>query len=1341
MKIPANPNGPLINIPVGPEERILTWLVDSGAGENVIDETTYRDYYNSVELQDIPSDLIFKTADGSPLRIVGYCVLGFKFGCLSRRAKVYVCKGVTRTRLLGNSLLSTFSKWGVDNREAVFCADNETVPLVFTTGSPPKVCSVTINEEFKVPPMHSCLVKGVLPHYYDQSEFLFRPEPNISDKCGVFIPVCLVANDLFDGTVTIKVTNLSAETKTIAKGLKLGEVKTGLDKYTIQSDRNTEGNWICNIQQTHKNSTAEMLQQLKTSHPELYDLYTNSCQFLNAHEKIRLLQLLFKYQEVFSVDDDDIGTTTAIKHKIIPKSDKVVYRRQYRHTEEQNKLIDIEVEKLLKNGVIKESMSPYNNPVLLVPKSEPGKWRFCLDCRYVNDLTEDQYFPIPRIDDAMDCLSGSTIFSVVDCTSGYHQVPLEEEASEMCAFSTRKGHWQYTKMPMGLRGSGMTFQKLITLLMAGMLHAEVLAYLDDCILFSKSIDHHLRILEEVLSRFSAAKMKLKPRKCKLFQEEIVYLGHLVNSKGIRPNPKATKLIKDLPSPTDVQGVQRFLGKINYYRKFIPKLAEIAHPLYELTKCKGKDKFCWDEEHQEAFDTLKSILCSQQVLGSPRFDRQFILDVDASDYALGAELSQVDDMGNERPLYFASRHLEKAEKNYSATARETLAAVFGCEYFSHYLQGRKFLLRTDHNPLVWLRSMKNPKRPYNGWIVRLEQFHYEIQYRPGKNHENADFNSRVNPVTPEPKSIGTQTEWKNQFEIKHIQNGQSYFTKGEEREPDHVAGNAMSGNIAQVSNGKNENPEICDNEPRNNQTRQEDENLDNQMHQEDCLFSTELLTKQQEMDIDIGPVIKCLKDPKNSGKITLTTKGQRLWRLKPSLSMLNGVLIKEHRFGAGHDPIKQIVLPSCMKNMVLECMHDNMLAGHFGTKRTLARIQLRYYWPGYLSDVEEWCRTCLVCQKRKDPPSKNVAPMQSICTGEGPFEQLALDILKLPRTQRGNQYLLVIQDYFSKWVEAFPLVKTAAPSVAQCLINGWIARFGCPHSILSDQGTEFESNLFRSLNKMLQVKKLRTTPYHPRTDGMVERCNRTVIDVLSKYADIEPDWDLRLPLVLFALRTSEHASTKFSPFRLIYGKEAKLPWDIVYGTPTNQPLPQEEWVTNRHKDMQRVFKLVQEHTQRAQLHQKRYYDKNLKGDFQIFEPGNLVMMCDPAAWARRINGNIQGKLNNPWSGPFEIIERLSDSLYKIKKGNKEIIVNTERLKKYYHRNEGYDQTQSISEDSSDEEDNDMLLPNANNDEIGVNQEAPPAPPAPIPGWGENGELRCNLDQANIVQGPRARTQTN
>ena len=162
------------------------------------------------------------------------------------------------------------------------------------------------------------------------------------------------------------------------------------------------------------------------------------------------------------------------------------------------------MERLLKSGVVKESMSPFNNPVLMVPKKEPGKWRFCLDCRYINDLTEDQYFPIPLIDEAMDSLAGAIFFTILDMTSGYHQVLLDEETSAMCAFSTRKGHYQYARLPMGLRNSGMTFQKLVTLLMSGMLHSEVLAYLDDCILYSQTIEKHFDTLEEVLKRFSNA---------------------------------------------------------------------------------------------------------------------------------------------------------------------------------------------------------------------------------------------------------------------------------------------------------------------------------------------------------------------------------------------------------------------------------------------------------------------------------------------------------------------------------------------------------------------------------------------------------------------------------------------------------------------------------------------------------------------------------------------------------------------------------------------------------------------------------------------------------------------
>ena len=449
-------------------------------------------------------------------------------------------------------------------------------------------------------------------------------------------------------------------------------------------------------------------------------------------------------------------------------------------------------------------------------------------------------------------------------------------------------------------------------------------------------------------------------------------------------------------------------------------------------------------------------------------------------------------------------------------------------------------------------------------------------------------------------------------------------------------------------------------------------------------------------------------------------------------------MRMHKLRAGLSHIEQVVLPDCLKPMVLESLHDSIFAGHFGVRRTIARVRLRYYWPGYLTDIEEWCKTCRVCQERKSPPNKNIAPLTSIDTGQGPFEQIALDIIKLPFTVRHNQYLLVIEDYFSKWVEAFPLKRTAAPSVAQCVLNGWVARFGCPYTILSDQGPEFESKLFHCLNNMLQTKKLRTTTYHPRTDGMVERSNRTLIDILSKYGQGDADWDLKLPLILFAIHTSEHTTTGFSPFALTYGREARLPWDIVYGPAPNTPTPHEDWVANRKHHMSKVFQMVKDHTTRRQLHQKEYFDKQRSGKFQKFEVGDLVMRCDPAARSKN------GKLNRPWSGPHRVVGKISDSLYKLElRPGIETVINAERLKIYFPRAGESHGAERVEESMEEEEQSDL-----EEDDVEVEENDIPVPPVNIgeeahqvlgrqhaPIMGARGQLWCNIDPQNIVGGGR------
>ena len=1327
---------------MGSEKRPLTWQVDSAAANNVIDETSMLEHFPEVCIQKIPEGIGFQSADGSQIHMVGFFSSIFWFGGKKMVDDIYVCRGVTKTRLIGSTLLKRFSSWGIENKAGLFKADDIEIPLVQSVGNAPRISEVRLKKNITIPAKSYCFVRGELPYKYNPTEFVFHPNFKIFQRKQVALPVCLVANDVLDGSVMIKITNPNVESKELGRDTKLGKVMANLNEYTLSSGTVQELKGIKNINSNtlDKDEMENVLKQ----HKELYKLYIKSAVNLTSSEKVKLLRLLYKYKDVFSRDDNDIGTAKIIKHKIIPKSKEVVYRRQYRHTEEQHRRIDEEVDNLLKAGIIKESMSPFNSPVLLVPKKEPGKWRFCLDCRYINDLTEDQYFPIPLIEETIDCLSGATVFSALDMTSGYHQVLLDEETSDMCAFSTRKGHYQYTRMPMGLRNSGTTFQKMVSLLMTGMLHTEVLAYLDDCILFGSSNEQHFKTLEEVLERFKQAGLKLKPRKCQLFKNEILYLGFLIDERGVRPNPEATRKIKELPEPKSVLEVQRFLGKVNYYRKFIPKLAHIGHPLYELTKKASRAKFTWNSEHQAAFEQLKSILCSNQVMGHPRVDKQFIVDVDASDFALGVELSQLDKSGNERPIYYGSRRLEKTERNYSATARETLAAVFGCELFSQYLQGKKFILRTDHNPLVWLRNMKNPKRPYIGWLMRLEQFNYEIQYRPGKLHINADYNSRL-PDLYEDNGISVATQTSEQLDpVHHVaqkvcSNIPSEtirkFSKSEEqqvaRQPllkmeKSVSAKIPPPKVQQVAQGCNVREALSD--QRGHEEKIKD------------VIPQQCMAQQQEMDSDIGPILKRLKDPNlNEDLGDLTEEGKILWRDRKKLFIKDGVLFRKYSVKAGLTPINQVVLPKPLRNMMLESLHDSVLSGHFGVQRTMGRVKLRYYWPGYLNDTEEWCRTCLICQKRKSPQSKNITPLQNLDVGQGPFEQIALDILKLPVTPRGNQYVLLIEDYFTKWVEAFPLERTAAPSVAQCVLNGWIARFGCPFTILSDQGSEFRSKLFKSLTTMLQIRKLRTSAYHPRTDGMVERSNRTLIDVLSKFAEKVPDWDLRLPLVMFAIRTAEHTTTKFSPFFLTYGKEACIPWDIVYGSPC-EPLPQEEWADARRKEMEEVFRLVKQHTSKAQHHQKQYYDKNIKGKLDSFKVGEYVMLCDPTCRVK------EGKLNSPWSGPHEIIDKISEALYKLKVKDNEVFYNVERLKKYYPRkpleHSGNGELSFVSDDEEEENNNEELDEPINNngqpaDEEPANpnevsiQGNPPVTNNREPLMREGGKYWCNVDPANVL----------
>jgi len=333
-----------------------------------------------------------------------------------------------------------------------------------------------------------------------------------------------------------------------------------------------------------------------------------------------------------------------------------------------------------------------------------------------------------------------------------------------------------------------------------------------------------------------------------------------------------------------------------------------------------------------------------------------------------------------------------------------------------------------------------------------------------------------------------------------------------------------------------------------------------------------LREMQENDTDIGFILtEKLKSENKPSRSKFEGKSQEmkilfgLWEL---LVIREGVLYKIlDTINQGE--ILQLVAPKDIRKFIFQQLHGSKLSAHFGRDRTLHLIKNKFYWPNMSESVKRWCQNCELCAKRKPGPGKGKSPLkQSISSA--PLERIAIDIMgPLPLTRNGNEYIMVLQDYFTKWSEAYALPNHRAITVADKLVTEFICKFGCPHQIHTDQGREFESNLFHAICDKLGIDKTRTCPYRPQSDGMVERNNRTIQDMLSLFVnERRDDWDDYLPFVTMSYRSTQHDSTKCSPNLLMFGHEIRCPIDIMFGLPKSQanlscPIPYVEWVQDLH----------------------------------------------------------------------------------------------------------------------------------------------------------------------------------
>ena len=879
---------------------------------------------------------------------------------------------------------------------------------------------------------------------------------------------------------------------------------------------------------------------------------------LPAHEQEKVLRLLHKYKSVFAAHEGDLGCTNLICHEI-PLLDNAPVRQRYRRIPPADyDAVKAHIRMLLETQVIRESSSPYASPIVLVKKKD-GSLRMCVDYRQLNSRTRKDAFPLPRIEESLDALSGAHWFSTLDLASGYNQVPVAEQDKMKTAFCTPFGLFEFNRMPFGLCNAPSTFQRLMERMFGAQHFQSLLLYLDDVVVFSATVDEHVSRLDAVLSRLQRENLRVKLEKCEFFKTEVKYLGHVISKGGVATDPDKISAVAKWAPPKHVTELRSFLGFASYYRRFVNGFASLAAPLHRLvseligTKKRAPSKRAlaeaWTDECNKSFLELRARLVAAPVLAYADFSRPFILEIDASYSGLGAVLSQEQD-GQVRPVAYASRGLKPTERNmsnYSAMKLEFLALKWAMsEKFREYLLGHKCVVYTDNNPLSYMFTAKLGALEQR-WAAQLSAFDYTIEYRPGRVNGNADALSR-------------------QYEPTHQMTSEALRP-----------GTAVPIQIQQSMG------------------RQEPAQVIQATTSAFPMLSNTDLAALQEADPTISAFLSFWargKEPDQQERQQLPRPVRDLFRQKERMVRHQGVLYRCSLRPDGGEEEYRVVLPEGMRGEVLQQLHQGQ--GHQGIERTTELVKQRCYWPGMRADIQKWCQQCERCTLAKAVQPRVRTTMGHLMASR-PREVLAIDFTCLEPARDGRENVLIITDVFSKFTQAIPTRDQRANTVARVLVNDWFYKFGVPSRIHSDQGKSFENALIQQLCQLYGIKKSRTTPYHPQGNGQCERFNRTLHDLLRTLPpNRKRDWPEHLPQVVFAYNTTEHQSTGESPYFLMYGEKPLLPIDFLLGR-VQEPVrgTVTQWIEEHQRTLRTAYEGARRHMQEAATRRGERHNAKVK----------------------------------------------------------------------------------------------------------------------------------------------------
>lgn len=913
----------------------------------------------------------------------------------------------------------------------------------------------------------------------------------------------------------------------------------------------------------------------------------------NNEIEIKAIQdIILEFTDIFHIEGEKLSCTDSIEFTIpIKPNTSPINIRQYRLSPAQQLEVQRQISDLLENDIIRHSNSQWSAPIVLVPKKSeiPGEklFRLVFDYRKLNEIIIGDSYPLPLIADILDSVSGSKYFSKLDLQSGFHQIKIKEIDRNKTAFRTPQGFFEFNKLPFGIKSAPACFARLMAFVLREHLEKKIcFVYIDDVLILGENREKHLQNIISVFTTLRQNNLSLKPSKCEFMTKKIIYLGFQITEFGVSPNPEKVIALQNLEVKKTIRGVRGFLGAMSYYRKHTQNFANIAKPLTNLLKT--KEKFSWNNDCTLAVERLKESLIKDCLLKCPDFSKGFILSTDASCHSIGGALSQLSDDNIEEPIGFFSRTMTAPELNYTVSEKEMLGVICSVQHFRCYLIGATITTKiiTDHQPLKFLLTLKQTSSRLIRWAIKLEEFNYEIIYRPGKSNYVADALSRTTPTA----SVNVLTR----AQAKKAQAADTPILPASHE----LSASTLSQNVTPVND--NEIDEIQD------------------------------------------PQVA--GDPSNLSLDELTQANNTTFEDADQTVYPNGRVTNP----ADKDEISEII----------KLHHDSPLGAHFGYNKTFNRIRQYYTWPRMSADIKFYVKNCTICQKAKAQGATK-APMEIVTTAKSSWENISIDLVgPLTETYKSNKYLLTVEDQLSKWLIAIPVPNQEAETVAKALILEVFLIYGAPLSLLSDQGANFMSKLFAAMCKFWKIKQHRTTPYHPQTNGMLERSHFFLKNYLRCYTNKEPkNWDVWAKFACFAYNTTPHTATKLSPYELVFGRKPNLPAGMS-GTPDIRYSYDNYLADLKHK-LQTANKIAHDNLSLAKLRSKHYYDRNAVTT--TYNVGDMVLL-------KANHSKIGQPLVEKWAGPFLVTEVPSrqGTIIKIKNKNKRYHNNL--LKPYHNQNE-------------------------------------------------------------------------